>query len=54
MITRITDFKKEIQDWMEGAIREFQNPDPRIQQRHQLKKKRIIKKNKLKNIYGLS
>lgn len=53
MITKITDFKREIQDWMEGAIKEFNNPDPRIQKRNNLKKLRMNKKNKLKNIYGL-
>lgn len=53
MITKITDFKREIQDWMEREIREFQNPDPRVQKKRQLLVQRDKRKQKLKNYYGL-
>lgn len=41
--------KKQIKDWIENAIKEAKNPDPR----KLLKKQRQKKKKKIKKNYGL-
>lgn len=49
----MADYRKNIQDWLEISIREFNNPDPNKQLKIKLEKKRVKKKNKLKTHYGL-
>jgi len=41
--------KKQIRDWIENAIKEAKNPDPR----KLMKKKREQRKSKIKKNYGL-
>lgn len=49
----ITEYKTEIQDWIERAVNEFNNPDPSKKVKAKLEIKRGKKRDKLKTHYGL-
>jgi hypothetical protein len=53
MRTKITEFKSEIQDWMERSIQEFKKPDPHKETKLKLEKLRSKRKERLKTHYGL-
>lgn len=53
MRTKITEYKKEIGDWMERVIADFKNPDPHKQLKIKLDKQRQKRRERLQKHFGV-